>query len=69
MAIRFTLDGEYIGLVKLLKVTDVCSSGGMAKVAVIEGQVRVDGVVELRKGRKIRHGQKVEFEGSTIIVE
>jgi ribosome-associated protein YbcJ (S4-like RNA binding protein) len=31
--------------------------------------VRVDGVVELHKGRKIRRGQKVEFKGSTIVVE
>ena len=69
MVVKFPLQTEYIELVKLLKASGACSSGGMAKVAVIEGMVRVDGVVELRKGRKIRRGQKVEFEGSTIEVE
>jgi ribosome-associated protein len=69
MVIKFTLENEYIELVKLLKATDLCSSGGMAKIAVTEGQVRVDGVVELRKGRKIRRGQKVEFEDNVIEVE
>jgi len=29
----------------------------------------VDGLVELRKGRKIGRGQKVEFKGSMIEVE
>jgi ribosome-associated protein len=69
MVIKFTIETEYIELVKLLKAVDLCSSGGMAKIAVTEGRVRVDGLVELRKGRKIRPGQKVEFEGNTIETE
>ena len=69
MVIKFLLEIEYIELAKLLKATGVCSSGGMAKIAISEGKVRVDGLVELRRGRKIRRGQKVEFEGSTIEAE
>ncbi len=72
MVIKFSLEmleTGYIELVKLLKATGVRSSGGLAKVAISEGQVRVDGLVELRKGRKIRRGQKVEYKGSTIEVE
>ncbi len=41
----------------------LCNTGGMAKGAITEGQVKVDGKVELRKGAKIRPGQIVEFEG------
>jgi len=66
MIIKFLLENGYIELAKLLKATGVCSSGGMAKIAVSEGKVRVDGFVEFRRGRKIRRGQKVEFEESTI---
>ncbi len=69
MVIKFEFGDGYIELAKLLKATDVCSSGGMAKIAVTEGKVRVDGVVELRRGRKIRQGQKVEFEGNIIEVQ
>ena len=69
MNLKFVVGNGYIELAKLLKATDVCTSGGMAKIAVTEGKVRVDGVVELRRGRKIRQGQKVEFEGSTIEVQ
>ena len=56
MTQRFKLESEYIELSKLLKVTGLCDSGGMAKVAIVEGQVKGDGSVELRKGRKIRKG-------------
>ncbi len=72
MVIKFsleTLETEYIELVKLLKATGLCSSGGMAKIAISEGKVNVDGNVEIRKGCKIRRGQKVEFEGSVIEVD
>jgi ribosome-associated protein len=69
MASKFKLENEYIELVKLLKVTGLCSSGGMAKVVTNEGRVKVDGVVELRKGCKIRKGQTLEFEGNIIELE
>jgi ribosome-associated protein len=69
MTQRFKLESEYIELSKLLKVTGLCDSGGMAKVAIVGGQVKVDGSVELRKGRKIRKGQVVELAGNRIEVE
>lgn len=66
--IRFNLRGEYIELNKLLKATSVCSSGGVANQAIVEGLVKVDGTLELRKACKIRPGQQVEFNGNTILV-
>ena len=71
MLIKFSLElleAGHIELVKLLKATGTCSSGGTAKFAIREGRVLVDGAVELRKGRKIKRGQKVEFKGSIIQV-
>jgi len=69
MATKFRLDGEYIELTKLLKITGLCGSGGMAKIVAGEGRVKVDGVVELRKRCKIRKGQTVEFDGNIIELE
>ena len=57
----FTLDGDYIELKALLKLTDLVSSGGEAKMLISEGQVLVDGQVELRKACKIRAGQQVQL--------
>jgi ribosome-associated protein len=69
MVRKIGIENEYIELIKLLKVTGLCSSGGMAKIVTSEGRVKVDGAVELRKRCKIRKGQTVEFEGSMIEVE
>jgi ribosome-associated protein len=69
MVEKFKLEDEYIELNKLLKVTGLCSSGGMAKVITNEGRVKVDGVVEFRKRCKIRKGQTVEFQGNFIELE
>ena len=69
MEIKFKLENDYIELVKLLKVTSLCSTGGMAKIVVDEGYVKVDDEVEYRKRCKIRKGQTVQFEDSVITVE
>ena len=57
--IEFQLRGEYIALNDLLKLAGVCDSGGAGKALVAEGEVSVDGAVELRKTAKIRAGQVV----------
>ena len=65
----FAISGDYIELVKLLKVTGVCGTGGESKIAVEEGMVAVDGVVELRKRRKLYPGQLVTIEDIAIEVK
>jgi ribosome-associated protein len=66
---EFKLEGsEYIELKALLKVTGLVETGGAAKIAIMENQVKVDGQIETRKGCKIRSGQTVEFGGQTVKV-
>jgi ribosome-associated protein len=64
----FPIEGAYIELVKLLKATGLCSTGGIAKLVTAEGRVTVDGKVERRKRCKIRKGQVVGFAGQIIEV-
>ena len=59
--LEFDLDGDYVELKQLLKLADLVTSGGEAKMVISDGQVRVDGEVELRKACKIRAGQRVEL--------
>ncbi len=67
--IEFELEGhEYIELNNLLKVVGLVESGGLAKVLIADGLVRVDGKVELRKRCKIRVEQLVEFQDEKIKV-
>ena len=66
---EFQLQGQpFVELDDLLKLTGVCDTGGMAKAAIGEGRVTVDGAVELRRRCKIRAGQTVEFGGVTIAI-
>ena len=53
-------------LSQLLKFENLVQSGGEAKFVITEGLVRVNGEVETRKGRKIDHGDVIEFEGTSL---
>jgi ribosome-associated protein len=66
--IEFKLSGEFIALDALLKTTGIAMSGGEAKAMVAAGQVQVDGQLELRKRCKIRLGQVVNIDATSIRV-
>ncbi|WP_295973345.1 RNA-binding S4 domain-containing protein [uncultured Xanthomonas sp.] len=59
--IDLQLESDYVELKHLLKLTGLCDNGGAAKAVISEGQVRVDGEVELRKACKVRAGQVVQL--------
>ena len=54
---------------QFLKWNNLVSSGGEAKVYIRAGKVRVNGEVELRRGRKLDPGDKVIFLKNEIIFE
>ncbi|MEE2889094.1 MAG: RNA-binding S4 domain-containing protein [Planctomycetota bacterium] len=60
--------GETIRLSQFLKWKGLCGSGGEAKICIIEGEVEVNGEVETRRGRVLRNGDRVNFEGQQYIV-
>ncbi len=60
---------DFVELHDLLKVMGLCGSGGLAKKAISEGQVKVDGAVEKRKRCKLRIGRIVEFAGRQISIK
>ena len=63
------LDGEeFILLQSLLKLISMAETGGEAKAAIVEGKVKVDGITETRRGKKIRAGQTVFYKGHIIKV-
>ncbi|MDP9866720.1 MULTISPECIES: RNA-binding S4 domain-containing protein [Streptosporangium] len=64
----FELETDYIPLCDLLKYCAVTDTGGQAKHFIAEGNVMVDGEVELRKTCKIRAGQVVTGDGFEIRV-
>ena len=51
-----------------LKASNLVGSGGEAKVLIQGGEVRVNGEVETRRGRKLRRGDVVEVSGERLEV-
>ena len=65
----FKIKGEYITLGQLLKACGLVGYGSEAKIVIQEGQVRVDGQVETRRGRKLYGGETVSFQENEIKVK
>ena len=51
--------GESIRLGQALKLSGVADTGGEARALVEQGAVSVNGEVETRRGRQLRHGDVV----------
>ncbi len=60
------LRDEYIRLGQALKAAGLVQSGVDAKFVIQDGLVRVNSEVELRRGRKLRQGDLVEYDGNQI---
>ena len=54
---------EFIKLQDLLKLANAVSSGGEAKERVQAGEALVNGEVCTMRGKKLRPGDKVSFQG------
>ncbi|MBC7655265.1 MAG: RNA-binding S4 domain-containing protein [Oligoflexus sp.] len=66
--LEFTLKGEFIPLIQLLKITDLVGSGGEAQMVVTDGLVSYNGEIDYRKRLKVKKGDIIEFKGQTIKV-
>lgn len=60
------LRDEYIKLGQALKAAGLAESGVDAKFAVQDGLVKVNGKVELQRGKKLVDGDVIEFDGKKI---
>lgn len=59
------INTEFIKLDSFLKWVGEVSLGSEAKMFIQEGQVKVNGEVETRRGKKLIKGDLIEFNGET----
>ncbi|HET6966954.1 MAG TPA: RNA-binding S4 domain-containing protein [Ornithinibacter sp.] len=59
---------EAIRLGQLLKLAGVVDDGAMAREVIERGVVAVNGEIDTRRGRQVRPGDVVTFEGETLHV-
>ena len=66
---QYLLDIKTMKLDQFLKWQNLVSSGGEAKIFIKSGSVKVNGVIETRRGRKLNKGDKVIFLKNELIFE
>ena len=66
--VSIQIQTETIRLSQLLKLANVVQDGVEAKFRIANDEVRVNSEVEIRRGRKLRSGDRIEFDGETYEV-
>lgn len=58
---EFELTQDYIELIKLLKLTGIADTGGMAKAMVEAEEVSYNGKIDTRKRLKVRKNDLIQI--------
>lgn len=59
---------EFIKLEAALKFANVTSTGGEAKILILEGRVQVNGETCLMRGKKLYPGDTFTFENQSFVI-
>ena len=62
------INTEYIKLDAFLKFAGAVETGGEAKLAIQNGEVKVNGEPCAMRGKKLRPGDRAELDGRTYVV-
>lgn len=65
---EIAISTDSIRLGQFLKLSNLVDSGSDAKFLLAGGEVSVNGEVERRRGRQLRAGDVVEFDGVRVQV-
>ena len=63
------LRDDFIKLGQAIKDAGWVESGVEAKIVIQDGEVKVNGVVETQRGKKLFGGEVVEYNGSSILIK
>lgn len=63
------LRDDFIKIGQAIKAAGLVESGVEAKIVIQDGEVKVNGVVETQRGKKLFGGEVVEYNGSSILIK
>lgn len=66
--VEIKIDTEFIKLDSFLKFTGVATLGSEAKFYIKNGDIKVNGEVEIRRGRKLYQSDRIEFQEEEYII-
>ncbi len=59
---KISINEDFIRLDSAMKLADMVVTGGHAKIVIQNGEVKVNNEICTMRGKKLRVGDKVEFE-------
>ncbi|MCU6761593.1 ribosome-associated protein [uncultured Roseburia sp.] len=57
---------EYIKLGQAMKLAGMVGSGVDAKIVIQDGLVKVNGVTQMQRGKKIKSGDIITYNGESV---
>ena len=67
-AIPVVIGTEFIKLESAMKLANIISSGGTAKMVIQDGLVEVNGEVCTMRGKKLYPGDRFHYEGQNYLI-
>ncbi|MBE6827154.1 MAG: RNA-binding S4 domain-containing protein [Ruminococcaceae bacterium] len=61
---KIEISTDFIRLDSALKLCDIAPTGGIAKIIIGSGDIKVNNEVCIQRGKKLRSGDCFEFEGT-----
>ena len=65
---KLKIETDFIKLDQCLKWAGVAESGVHAKDIILAEEVKVNGEIEVRRGKKLRSGDKIEVIGKVFVI-
>ena len=66
---KLSVKEDFIRLDSAMKLAGIVSTGGHAKNVIQNGEVKVNGEICLARGKKLKSGDKAEYNGKGFIIE
>lgn len=65
---KISIKEDFIRLDSAMKLADMVVTGGHAKMVIQDGEVKVNGETCTMRGKKLRKGDRVEFEDNGFVI-
>ncbi len=66
---RIEITTEFIRLDAALKLANIVSTGGQAKLLIEDEQIKVNGELCVQRGKKMRNGDVFSFENQEFVIK
>ena len=63
------IKSDFIKLDQFLKLANIVSSGGEAKVLISNGEIKVNNEVVFQRGKKLKKDDIIEFDNKSMIIK